>query len=216
MAIIAFSRKYVFIKTRKTAGTSIQESLLPYLVERDIVTREWTDLRSDRRCVVQEFASLGDIRHYFPETQTGYFTFGFTRNPYAITLSRYFYQIKMKRIPGPPSPKDFNRWVQNIYFIGEPGFAGARYLRDRTRYLLFDASLAPLVDFIGKVENMKEDFASVVDRIGPPAIAMTHVNRSNVAGVSYRDWLDPASRKLVEENFDFELSYFGYRFEDRG
>lgn len=214
MAIIAFSRRCLFIKTRKTAGTSVQESLSPHLVDRDIVTRQWIDTRSGLRCAIEEFASLEDIHQHFPETRTDYFTFGFTRNPYAITLSRYFYQIQMKRIVGPPSPKDFNHWVQNIYCIGEPGFPGGRFLRDRSRYLLFDASLKPLVDFIGKVENLSQDFASVAKRIGLPGIALAHVNRSNREVVSYRDWMDPVSRQLIENSFDFELSSFGYRYED--
>jgi len=104
--------------------------------------------------------------------------------------------------------------VQSIYCIGEPGFPGGRFLRDRSRYLLFDASLKPLVDFIGKVENLSQDFASVAKRIGLPGIALAHVNRSNREAVSYRDWMDPVSRQLIENSFDFELSSFGYRYED--
>jgi hypothetical protein len=205
---------FLFIKTRKTAGTSVQESLLPYLVDRDIVTREWTDTRSGRRCLIEEFASLDDIHQHFPETQEGYFTFGFTRNPYAITLSRYFYQIKMKRIAGPPSREHFNRWVRNVYFIGEAGFPGGRFLLDRSRHLLFDAALRPRVDFIGKTETLTRDISTIAERIGVPGIALAHVNQSNPEKISYRDWMDDTSRRLVEDGFAFELAHFGYRYED--
>jgi len=211
MTIVSFSRKFLFIKSRKTAGTSVQLSLLPHLSGKDMVTKEWTDIRTNRLCVIQEFASVEDIHLNFPET-VGYFSFGFTRNPFALTLSRYFYQIKMNRIVEPATPENFNRWAQNVYFKGEPRFPGGRFLLDRSRYLLFTEALVPKVDFIGKVENLSADFAQIKTAIGLQAACLLHENQSNDGNFSYHDWMDQKTRQLVEEGFDFELANFGYDF----
>ena len=213
MAIVSLSKKFIFLKTRKTAGTSIQESLLPQCETGDVVTREWTDLMTSQRCVIQEFASLEEIEHHFNLDRSSFFTFGFTRNPYDLILSRYFYQIKMNRIAGPATKADFNRWVRETYFVGEPGFPGGRYLKDRSRLLLFDERGNPKVDFIGKVEHLAEDFRYAVQRIGlREATTLRHVNKSNQNRVEYRQWLAPDCRELVQQHFDFEIDYFQYGY----
>ncbi|MBD3320192.1 MAG: hypothetical protein GF350_03765 [Chitinivibrionales bacterium] len=212
MAIVSFSRKFIFIKTRKTAGTSVQKTLLPYCDGSDIVTREWTDIRTGKRCIVEEFASIEDIESNFPVDSRQYFTFGFTRNPYALTLSRFLYQIKMNRIPGPPSMEYFNRWVGNVYFTGEPGFPRGRYIKDRSRLLLFDRNYKPRVDFIGKFETLDEDFFKITDRLGLDNAELVHVNKSNNGNIDYHDWFDSRSIYLVQKHFDFELEYFNYSF----
>jgi hypothetical protein len=214
MAVISFSRKFLFIKTRKTGGTSVQESLMPVLSGADIVTRQWDDIRSGERCVVEEFASLDDIHEHFPATLDGYYTFGFTRNPYEITLSRYFYEIKMGRIKGPATRRAFNRWARDVYFVGEPRFPGGRYLRDRSRHLLFDASLQPRVDTIGRLETLGDDFRAITERLELESLPLLHLNEAR-RGEDHRGWIDRRTRRAIEQNFDFELEYFGYTFEDR-
>lgn len=216
MAVISFSRRFVFLKTRKTGGTSVQESLLPWLSGHDVVTREWHDVRTGAATPVEEFATLEQIHAAYPEAVHGFFTFGFTRNPFAITLSRYRYQIRMGRIPGPATREDFNRWARDVYFVGEPGFPGGRYLLDRSRHLLFDESLAPKVEFIGRLETIAADFARCAERVGLPGIALPHVNRSHEGGPSHADWMNATTRRLVEEGFDFEIGHFGYSFAPPG
>lgn len=212
MAIISFTHRFVFVKTRKTAGTSVQETLLPVLGPDDVVTHGWNNLLTGERCVIEEFAAVDEIRRHFAVEPERYFKFGFVRNPYAITLSRYFYQIKRNRLAGPASPAHFNQWVQSLYFVGEPGFPGGWYLLDRSRLLLFDQALRPLVDFIGRFESLESDFAHAVHTVGLPRIPLVHVNRSNVGNHHYADWFDEPSKRLVATGFDFELEYFGYRF----
>ncbi|MBD3347041.1 MAG: hypothetical protein GF401_18455 [Chitinivibrionales bacterium] len=212
MAIVSFSQKYIFIKTRKTAGTSVQKTLRPFCKDGDIVTMQWTDIMTGTRCRVEEFASIEGIEQQFSVDRNEYFTFGFTRNPYSLALSRYFYQIKMNRIPGPPSPAYFNRWLADVYFRGEPGFPKGRYVKDRSRHLLFDANVKPTVDFIGKFENLQDDFTTITRRLALPDTELSHVNKSNHNNIHYRDWFDSRSIYLVQKHFDFELEYFNYAF----
>ncbi len=212
MAIVSFAHRFVFVKTRKTAGTSIQDTLLPLCAPGDILTQVWTNRVDGKPCVIEEFASLDEIRRHFQVPSHGWFSFGFTRNPYALTLSRYFYQIKMKRISGPPSPEHFNAWVRTVYFVGEPGFPHGRYVKDRSRWLLFDRNFRPIVDFIGRMETIDADFAQVCTRIGLPPLPLTRSNQSNTSQIHYRDWMDNTTRLLVSKAFDFEIAAFSYRY----
>lgn len=215
MAVISFSKRFLFLKTRKTGGTSVQESLLPKLSGHDIVTREWHDVRTGAATPVEEFAQLEQIHAAYPETRDGFFTFGFTRNPYAITLSRYGYQIRMGRIPGPATREAFNRWAREVYFVGEPGFPGGRYLLDRSRHILFDEGFRPKVDYIGRLERFAKDFDYCTGRVGLSEARLANVNSSLQGKADYRDWMDGFTRRLVEVGFDFELDYFGYGFDDQ-
>jgi len=212
MAIVCFSRSLLFIKTRKTAGTSVQETLLPFCKKGDIVTKEWINILSGNTCKIEEFASIEDIENNFSLSREDYFSFGFTRNPFSLVLSRFFYQIKMKRIPGPPSADYFNRWVEQVYFKGELGFPHGRYVKDRSRYLLFDNFFRPKVNFIGKFENIENDFFEISKKIGLSGMSLQHVNKSNFQNIDYRDWFHEKSADLVRNYFDFELEYFGYTF----
>ena len=78
MALISFSNRFIFIKTRKTAGTSME-----------IFFIENCDIK-----MLGEFDSLQAVVRKSKITPDDYFKFGFTRNPYAIVLSRYLFQVK--------------------------------------------------------------------------------------------------------------------------
>ena len=97
MAILSFSKNFIFIKTRKTAGTSIQDSLKSFCNKKDIITLGWTNLKNKKRCCISEFASLKNMEDNFKINSDKFFKFGFTRNPYSIVLSRYLFQVRKKR-----------------------------------------------------------------------------------------------------------------------
>ena len=78
--------------------------------------------------------------------------------------------------------------------------------------MLFDTSLKPIVDFIGKVENINNDFNTIVKKIGLEDIKLLYVNKSNVNNIDYKNWLNKESIELINKFFDFELEYFKYRY----
>jgi hypothetical protein len=208
--ILSKSKKFIFIKTRKCGGTSIQNTLLPFCNENDIVTVGFRNLKSDRRTSLEEFSPLYDIIRYENIDINEYFKFGFARNPFSITLSRYFYQIKMKRLNDQPSKESFNRWAKNKYFTPKNQF---NYLGDGTKHLLFDNKGNQIVDFIGKLENIDEDFEYIKDKLGiDKNVKVNNDNKSNINNVHYRDWVDEETKLLVEKHFKFELDYFKYEY----
>lgn len=210
IAVISFDKKFIFIKTRKTAGTSIQKSLLDFCEKDDIVTLGWKNIINNKKCKVSEFCLLRDIEKNFNIEGDDYFKFGFTRNPYSIVLSRYLFNIKRKRIMGPPDRVGFNNWIKNSYRFEREGSKHDIIPLDRSRILLFDNSRSPVVDFIGKFETLKEDFNEVVKKIGLKDVKLPWINKSNIDKIKYKEWLDTDSKKLIRRFFDFEFEYFKY------
>ena len=120
--IISHYHKFVFVKTNKTAGSSLEALLTRHLQPGDMITR-----RNDMD-VVKEIAGKGieilnskgspyrrgfmnhsplsDAHQIFPETKK-YFSFGIIRNPFSRCVSsfRWRNQKRIESILGGKHPK---------------------------------------------------------------------------------------------------------------
>lgn len=208
--ILSHSKKFIFIKTRKCGGTSIQNTLLEFCNENDFVTKGYNNLMNKNKNPFEEFSSLNEIKKYTNIDLNDYFKFGVVRNPFSVTLSRYLYQIRMGRLRETPTKNNFNSWVKNIYFVPGKQF---NYQGDGTRNLLFDSEGDRIVDFIAQLENIEFDFEYIKKKLNlDKEVKLKKDNVSNTSNIDYRDWMDDESKNLIEENFKFELDYFNYKF----
>lgn len=77
---------------------------------------------------------------------------------------------------------------------------------------LMDWKQDPLVDFIGRFENLQEDFQYIADKIGRDIT----LPRSNVTmardGRHYREYYNAETREVVRNMLVKEIEYFGYEF----
>jgi hypothetical protein len=67
-----------------------------------------------------------------------------------------------------------------------------------------------LVDFVGKMENLAEDFATVCRRIGIEA-ELPHENASEHG--AWRSYYTDETAALVAEAYRDDIEMFGYSFE---
>ena len=112
-------------------------------------------------------------------------------------MSWYHYKTKSKASAAKPSFDAFNAdrrraWVEN--------------------WDLYAADNKTIIDFVGRYENLDDDFASVLARIGLSGqVSLPKANVSKDRG-TYRDYYTPASRDLIAGWYAREIEQFAYQF----
>ncbi len=74
---------------------------------------------------------------------------------------------------------------------------------------LVDENGKLLVDFVGKFENLDEDFRSICQKVGISA-RLPHINKSK--RTDYRDYYDSETRDLTAQLYAEDIERFGYTF----
>lgn len=83
-------------------------------------------------------------------------------------------------------------------------------LRNQIDYMV-DERGAPMVDFVGRFENLDEDFNHVLANAGWEPRALRHHNKT--AHRPYQDYYSPRTREIIEKAYATDIAAFGYRFE---
>ena len=146
-----------------------------------------------------------------------YNIFGFVRNPWSKVVSTYFdftlrriYQYSAKVREDKPllsefedfeafchELKDSPRWSQDIFFVPQSE-------------LLIKEDDNP-VDFIGRFENLQEDFNVICDRFGLPRQNLNFRNKG-MYRKDYREYYTNSSRQAISDFYKKDVERFGYEF----
>ncbi len=137
-----------------------------------------------------------------------YFSFTFVRNPWDLVLSFYSYhKVRVEEegyeLKNPKAAErfktkpTFREWVM----AGIPIRPCSRYVKDETGNVL--------VNFIGRFENLQEDFLIVCNRLSLRA-SLPHLKSSSHD--QYRGYYDGETKSLVAEHFKADLDMFRYEF----
>lgn len=234
--IISHSRRFIFIHIHKTAGESISEALLPYLSRQDLLLGttlrgELNNAYCNRRYRLQKHSGVRKVRNFVgEEAWADYLKFSFVRDPFDRLRSLYFYFEKMVArrrkphlrnallwLPGTDF-RDPLKWPGMQAFLETDSFSGfIRHAAFSTNimgarpqsFLLTDTDGNLDVDFVGKFENLAEDFAAIAARIGLDGAGLGHRNASrNRAAIP--DPAEAADRALVAELYARDYALFGY------
>jgi len=203
--IISNTHNFIFIKPNKIAGTTIVNALVnaKCLTWEDVTN---TPNGNNHQTYKEVESKLGSLKNYF--------VFSFVRNPYERILSFYLY-LKEKEIPKKlnenrplcendeiaRSSGSFKNAIKNGFMI--PSFMS---------YFINKEGEINL-DFIGKFENLQQDFNTVCDKIGIPRQQLPRKNKTNHK--HYTEYYDDEAREIVAEQYEVDIYHFGYKFENK-
>lgn len=169
------------------------------------------------------------------DTSRDYFKFAFVRNPWDRCVSFYHFtrdrQLTRRtegyrgttfhefiKSPSPPFTKgdklNFvldNTWAKhsptlfNLYLYSHP-------LENQVDWLL-DKNGKMIVDFVGKVEKLQDDFDIVCDTIGFNRIKVGHSNQTTRSHKHYSEYYSDETRQIVAERYARDIEAFGYTFD---
>ena len=215
--IISESKKFIFIKSRKTAGSSIQIELSKVACDKhDIVTGSVWDFGTEKS---DESYGAGRNAHWFQPTHPhppikaikkwvtdaywdDYFKFTVVRNPFDLTVSRYHWDRKFKEGKKVTSVEDFRDWVKTGNLRNYDRLWQYAGIGDRLE-----------VDFVIRYENLKADFDKVCGLIGIERTELgNHKSGYRNSEDNYREFYDEESKLIVQDFFSEDLQKFGYTF----
>jgi hypothetical protein len=207
--LLSHSHCFIFIHVFKTGVISIRAALEPYL---QLPSRSrWR--RIPQRLRLPGFRPLPGPDSHLRAVEArallpawafgGYFKFAFVRNPWDWHVSFYHYVLEHPehhRHALVSRMRDFEAYLTwRVY--------NARELQ---KHYVADQEGGLLVDFVGRFENLRADFAAVCSRIGV-AVSLPHLNRSRHR--DYRSYYTASTADLVQRFWGEEIDFFGYRFD---
>lgn len=203
--MISIENKFIFTHIGRTAGGSIELALnkygqkkpheAPYFLNSNkaiqfTASQHWTSL--------EERLALGD------SIWDQCFKFTIVRNPWDRILSQYKGHVT-KEVP----VLRFEEYL-NISFKEKKSHDDMRFISPCMDWIT-DSNGNILVDYIGKFENLKEDFNIICKKINIPDVALPHINK-NRNKESYRPYYTNKSAELVANAFAKDIMEFNYEF----
>ncbi len=203
--ILSYSKKFLFIKTMKTAGTSIEVFLSPRCGPGDVVTPiyppEPGHVPRNHEGFYNHMAAA-EIRDRVPPLLwAGLHKFCVVRNPWDAVVSFYHWQNREKTGADRPSLEQFlaaGEWPLAHELYTDPA--------DPSRLL---------ADDVLRYESLDSELARTFARLGIPFGGRLEVFAKAQARTDrrpYREWYAPRLRDLVAARYAREIELFGYSF----
>jgi hypothetical protein len=203
--VISHELRCVFVHIQKTGGSSVRQAL--NLPQHD----------PDKHRFAQELRTKCD-----PQLWQSYFKFAFVRNPWDRMVSWWSMIVRnaQNASEGRQTLNGFQRFIVSRAATFEefllncdeeyPDRDGSKWIfRNQIDYIA-DGEGQLLVDYVGRFERLKEDFALIAGRLNLTQISIPHLNRS--PRLAYTNYYTNALAKLVGERYARDVAAFGYRF----
>jgi len=231
--IISHEHKFIFLKTKKTAGTAIEAALSELCGPNDVITPYREESEQDRkgrgpqnyriehplkpkRSLLRRIL-LRPERYYHPTV--GYYEHmpaSLVRTYLGEEIWRSYFKFAFERNP-------WDRQVSWYLYKTKskrvrPSFE--RFMASRRRafvnnYSIYTQDGAPAVDFIGRYENLAADLNKALDLAGAGRgieVPRTNVTPNKDETRDYRSYYTPEMQAMVAEWYRPEIALLGYTF----
>jgi hypothetical protein len=158
-------------------------------------------------------APIGEYQFIFPKADfDAYFKFTFARNPWDRLHSAYVFLKKggtcdIDRRFGESLPNSFEDFVQRLTPKSIYSYV---HLVPQTDFLRSYTGKELAVDFVGRFENLEQDFEKVRQRVNPAA-RLEHRNKTS-GRTDYREAYTPKMIDIVRSVYEKDVEILGYAF----
>ena len=171
--MISEKYKAIFIHIPKTGGTSIKEILKLHGFK--ICNLNPPDGTDDNKTGKYKLGTANRLKRWFTDEKwNSYFKFCFVRNPYTRMVSNYYF-LKLNEV------MSFSQFIKF-----QPNEINNR--SSAMRHIIWHSELSQsnhifnkkgikMVDFIGKLETIQDDFDKICGKIGILSQKLPHVNK---------------------------------------
>jgi Sulfotransferase family len=231
--IISHEHKFIFLKTKETAGTAIEAALSELCGPSDVITPYRAESEQERqgrgpqnyriehplkpkRPLWRRLLGRPE-RYYHPSV--GYYEHmpaALVRTYAGEAIWKSYFKFAFDRNP----------WDRQIswYFYKTKSMASRpsfeRFMASRRRayvdnYALYTEGGALAVDFLGRYETLEADLAKALESIGIARrleVPKSNVTPARAARRDYRSYYSPKTEALVAEWYAPEIALLGYGF----
>ena len=207
--LLSDSNEFIFVRVRKTASRSMWAALEPYVLPRP--DGRWarfksrTGLERDyRRFRFRAHEEITTAQKLLPPGLfKRYFKFAIVRNPWRRLVSEYEFILKTPH-------HGRHRKVKGL--AGFPEFIEMQIPRRDAYQInqLTDREGRFLMDFVGKLETLDQDWETICKRTGIPHRELPRKNVS--VSRPYTDYYTAETRDLVAKHWAREIEQFAYEF----
>lgn len=195
--IISHKHKFIFVKTFKTAGSSVEKYLYDYLGPNDILTGSDRDGLPSLNAKPVRHRSAKWIKEKYPKEWKSYYKFAVDRNPWDVAVSWFYWMKHAGRI----QDYTFDTWLKQADYNG---------LKNWNRYTI-DNKVA--VDKVLKYENLKDEIKTIPIPYNGE-LETVFVKSGYRKDNHYSDMYNSETSKIIKDNFSEVIEMFGYSYED--
>ena len=225
------------MRPRKVAGTTIQNTLMEVCGDEDIITSGYDEgnRNIDKSCWEgHPHPHLWDVKRLVGnKIWDDYFKFTFVRNPFDITLSRFFWNINGKGQKGFETTMDgFHKWFElyksdsrfhdaNLYSVNHqyPFLVDELCVDQYGQPTLQNGTLnSPIdLDFVGRFENLHNDLDYLCEQLGIESLDFNKNKNSKTKSkkkkTNYKEWFTDEMKQTMFGLFEKDLDLLGYDFQ---
>lgn len=232
--IVSLNRRYVFVHIHKCAGTSIEVALAKSLRHNDFVMGSTKSGEKNQEFLkkaigLNKHSTAMEARQFLGDAQyEQFYKFAFVRHPIDRLHSLYSYALKMAQ-NSPMTDEEHKAFISRGELPKRSPFRYKAVIAALQSTSFSDFVLHPLtwedagaqpqwrsvtddsgkliVDFIGHVESIEEDFATVCQKL--EVVAPLEIKNSSKEAKTSRD-LSALALETVQSRFARDFEFFGY------
>jgi len=201
---ISHDYKFIFIKTRKTAGSSIEKFFLDKLRGTNLIFAGMPPEKlSPINCNFNRIEHCGSdfIKGHFPVEWKDYYKITIERNPWDKMVSLFHWQKSVKPKYNIEEFKDYIKNRKNLWYKND--------------WELYTEKNNPCVDKIIQYDNLNEEMNLLCQYLGIDynnELNYIKLKGNHRKNKNYREYYSSETKSIIESAYLDTINYFGYEF----